>query len=286
MNAENSVLDRFEIVTPAVAKESFFTREFISIPAREIHVDYDYQRLVRSRRVSRLVAQFDPKLLGTLEVSERADGSYWVIDGQHRLEACKAIDPDLEVPCVVYRGLTREEEAEVFWKTQDGRSNVSPAERLVARLAQGEPKAVAIVDIMTANNVRAVSWVGGADASGGLKRTTRAIAAIEVAFARLGASGLDRVLHILSETWADKHADTFRADHIHGLSVLIDRFPELSDDRLIDKINEITPMDLKMATRSYITTIDSGRGGTATARALVALYNYKLRKEAKLEWTG
>jgi hypothetical protein len=76
---------------------------------------------VAQRRYSRAQAEeyaanFDPNKLGIPAVNHR-DGIYWIVDGQHRIEALKlwfAPDDPGHIDCNVYVDLTDEEMAELF----------------------------------------------------------------------------------------------------------------------------------------------------------------------------
>jgi hypothetical protein len=77
------------------------------------------QREVNQARVDHLVATFDLEKIGTPTVNRR-DGVWYIIDGQHRVEACRAIGwGDQQIQCWAYEGLTEAEEAEKFLGLND-----------------------------------------------------------------------------------------------------------------------------------------------------------------------
>jgi hypothetical protein len=77
------------------------------------------QRELNKARVDRIATSFDPEQIGTPTVSHR-DGIFYIIDGQHRVEALKEIGwGDQSVQCWTYEGLTEEEEADIFLKLND-----------------------------------------------------------------------------------------------------------------------------------------------------------------------
>lgn len=77
---------------------------------------------INEARVDYLVSRFDFDQFGTPVLSER-DGAFYIIDGQHRIEALKRwLGADWEsstIPCYVYEGLTEAEEAEKFLSMND-----------------------------------------------------------------------------------------------------------------------------------------------------------------------
>lgn len=82
-----------------------------------VRVSSACQREIRPAWVEELVANFDLDKIGTPEVSHR-DGYFYVMDGQHRIEAIKRFLgegwKEQHVQCWVSEGLTEEQEAETF----------------------------------------------------------------------------------------------------------------------------------------------------------------------------
>lgn len=77
------------------------------------------QREKNQARVDKIAANLDIEQLGTPTVSHR-DAKFYVIDGQHRIEALREIGwGDQQVQCWVYEGLTEQDEAEKFLRLND-----------------------------------------------------------------------------------------------------------------------------------------------------------------------
>src|SRR5690242_16192920 len=73
------------------------------------------ERKYNARRAKRIAQTIDPDALGVLYVSKRRDGTYVVIDGQHRRGAFIELGwGDQKMPCHVYHGLTLADEARLF----------------------------------------------------------------------------------------------------------------------------------------------------------------------------
>ena len=91
------------------------------VPLTQMRVNPLAQRELRPARVSRLAAEFDVEQMGTPTVSHRGDW-YYLIDGQHRIEALKiwlGTWEDQQIQCWCYEGLSEADEAEVFLKLND-----------------------------------------------------------------------------------------------------------------------------------------------------------------------
>lgn len=80
------------------------------------------QRDFNEARVAHLVADFDPEMLGYPVVNQRS-GHFFVIDGNHRVEAVKRWLGDgwekQNISCRVYTGMTEREEAAMFLELND-----------------------------------------------------------------------------------------------------------------------------------------------------------------------
>ena len=79
------------------------------------------QRDLNPARVAKLAAGFDLEQIGAPVVSRRG-GWYYLIDGQHRIEALKlwlGAWEGQQVQCWCYEGLTEAQEAELFLKLND-----------------------------------------------------------------------------------------------------------------------------------------------------------------------
>ena len=81
---ENRQLNAMETV--ASAKD--VRQQIVSVPLDRI-VTEEYQRVLNMKNVNGIVRDFDPARLGVLVVNHRADGTYAILDGQHRLAALR-----------------------------------------------------------------------------------------------------------------------------------------------------------------------------------------------------
>lgn len=107
--------------------------EYKQINSAFIFTDPDYQRNLDMNRVKRIVSNFNPNLVNPPKVSYR-DGKYYVFDGQHTLAALKMKNhnQNLMVACRVFRGLTKEHEAELFSKQNGISRNVEKISQMRA----------------------------------------------------------------------------------------------------------------------------------------------------------
>lgn len=92
---------------------------FCCIPVRMLKVDHEkYQRPLQ-KNFKYLLDNWDSDQCDPIVVNYRADGYYYVIDGQHRATAVQTLGIT-QIVCDVFVGLTLEEEADKFVTQYDG----------------------------------------------------------------------------------------------------------------------------------------------------------------------
>lgn len=125
---------------------------FLEIDKNELMIDEEYQRGLYQSRVNKIARNWFWPYAKTLTVVKRGNGSFFVVDGQHRLMAARK-RPDVKVmPCMVFETLedardhiSREEEADLFIGGNTGVATVSIRDKMGALLLNGDEPAVALV---------------------------------------------------------------------------------------------------------------------------------------------
>jgi hypothetical protein len=243
MPSTSTPAHRFEVLTPS-----------------ELFIDRDYQRPL-SHFVDEIVEEYDPALVGTLFVSERRKG-YAVIDGQTRLEAMRRLG-ELQVPCLIYHGLTRQDEARIFARLQLKRRNIRPYHRFRAELFGGDPEAREVDAI-----VRAAGWTLSEFTSPTTGGLIACVGALEAVY-RMSPELLERTLVIIHSAYPEHPGS---AEMVRGLAYFLDH-EEVDDDRLVAKLATVAPAEL--ARRASALREGRGHGGASPrymAEAIGALY--------------
>lgn len=195
------------------------------VPLDKIKVNALAQRELNQARVDHLAANLDLEQIGNPTVSHR-DGSYWVIDGQHRIEALRQFGFTAEpIQCWTYDGLTSEEEAEAFLKQNDTLA--------VHALPKFKTAVHAGRDIETDIDrvVRSVGCVVTADkVPGGVG----AVGTLRRVYARGGPGGLARSLRIIRDAYGDTGLEGAVIDGIGHLTARYNG--ELNEDEAIKKL--------------------------------------------------
>lgn len=209
---------------------------FELLDVRSLFVDESYQRPLTSF-AARIKQRFDPALVGTLVVSAREDGSFALVDGQTRAAAITALtETDTgvsgQVPCLVYEGLTRAQEADLFARLQSERRGMASYHRFRAALVAGDAEALDIERIATD---------AGYAIGVGSKVNLSAVAALEKVYRR-SPDTLRRVLAILRAAWSDRHMPN--GETLRGLGYLL-AYNKIDDRRLAVQLAAVTPEELK-----------------------------------------
>lgn len=224
------------------------------MPLDTLVVDPTYQRELDEARVENIAENFDPALLGTLEVSRR-NGKSAVFDGQHRLAALRKRGAK-DAPCLVHEGLSVPEEAVLFVNLQTKRKSLRPMDRFKARLVAGEDRAKTINMLARAN--------GYTVTDGGHPRQIGAVAALDRVYDRGGDVLLDLTFHFL-KIWRDEPRSTDGA-LIEGLGIAIQRFGQ---DKRWEVAEEMLPtITANSLLRKAVASLEMGGGSASRPQAV------------------
>lgn len=118
------------------------------VDKRYLRVDQRYQRHTESNASAKVIrsiaANFVYAHCAPLIATDNGDGTYNVIDGQHRMKAAKAAPKIKELPCYVITEMSLKEQAAAFVAHNKDRVIMTPYAIWHAAAAAGDPEAVAI----------------------------------------------------------------------------------------------------------------------------------------------
>lgn len=214
-----------------------------------------YQRQINYSRCKEIKNNFNPDMVGTLLVSHRADGSYVIIDGHHRMTAMQMLGLKAHL-CQVLEGLSYEEEAKLFVEFNNKRAVVAAKPLLNARVEAKEDLAV---NMMQAINKAGYSCGITPQSKGVVK--INAVRALERAYKELGKNKFTAMLGTIKKIWPrDKAAVT--QPMIAGMSLFYKCYADQLDIKILSKaLSGVEP-------KSFIARAKvSGDGETRTAVA-------------------
>ena len=184
------------------------------VPLAQMRINPLAQRELNQARVTKLAASFDLEQIGAPAVSHRG-GWYYLIDGQHRIEALKLWLRSWEgqqVQCWCYEGLTEAQEAEVFLTLNDTLT-VHAFAKFQVSVQAGRHTEGDIDRIVRALGLH----ISNARAGGGIA----AVATLRRVYDRGGAAVLSRALRIIRDAYGDAGLDGPVMD---GIALLCQRY--------------------------------------------------------------
>lgn len=138
---------------------------FDEVLVKDLKVDPSYQRTIKPHWVKSIVNNYDPMQVRQLILSRRADNSLWVIDGNHTATATlKKFGNEARLQAKIYLDLTVAEEARMFEKLNNNSKKVRYSERLKARVACKDEKALAYISAL---NKSGIDWLYHGGGKGG-----------------------------------------------------------------------------------------------------------------------
>lgn len=199
----------------------------------DLKVDHTYQRGLDDKHVKKIAENIRPEMLGVIVVSERDDGLY-ILDGQHRhggyLAAGKG---DTMIAVDVRRGLTLQQEAELFYQLNGpmGQKAVRAYFKFRARVVAEEPIAVEIDQIVRSIGLRM--------AEGKAKLTIAAPQAAERIHTRChNLKATLRVLTALSRA-CGLDAAAYDKEMIEAVGWFLYDFPSADHEVLVKKLQAV-----------------------------------------------
>jgi hypothetical protein len=181
------------------------------------------QRELKSQKVDAILANFDLDVFGLPVVSHRR-GVYYVLDGQHRVEAMKQwlgkAWEDQRIECRVYEGLSEADEADKFDRLNDTMP-VSGFDKFRIRVNANRETEVKIKKTVEAEGLR----ISRDEVPGAIQ----AVGTLRRVFVRAGDKALGKTLRIIRDSFGDAG---FEAPVIDGIAHMVQRYDGLIDEKV------------------------------------------------------
>lgn len=161
------------------------------IPLDKMILDV-YQRGLNARNIAAIARNFNEARLGVLVVSERENGFYAVLDGQHRLAAMRQLGIH-SANCIVLEGMTLQEEAEFFRRQSENKQNLRVKDLFNAGIYAGDAQCIEIQRLLDKYSFR----IGGS----GHAKTVNALDALVMIVKLYGYEVLEYTLAVIDATW-------------------------------------------------------------------------------------
>jgi len=231
-----------------------------------------------------MVEEFNEEAVGVLTVSHRPDGTYHVVDGQHRVAMCLKVGKT-HVQCKVYSGLSRQDEAALF-RVLNNTKIVSSLDRFRVRVVEGEVTAVDINGIL--DNV---GWRVPERASTHTPGVINSPVALEWVYAGAGIrqtmqpTVFRQTMEIITAAWG-YDPDGVRSDVVRGIGAFLTRYQgELDLSKVVRMLQSYPGGPLKLqADAAIMRSMRSSPAADSVASILTGLYNKKRHKHRLPEW--
>lgn len=224
-----------------------YSKRIGTLKVKDLIVD-DYQRQLRVTNVNKIVKNYNPVGFGLLQVSHR-DGSYFVFDGQHRLEAAKRLKM-ATVECLVYEGMSYEDEANAWKYFNSASTKPTQLDKAKVELITGDPLANALDKCVNKTGMYIDYENQGANGS------IAAYNALRKVFESEGEMNLFNTITLLKQAFGierkafqkstllgvSNFLKKYSADAVYDEKWLIKRLEEIGIDQLINMINQTRKM--------------------------------------------
>lgn len=250
---------------------------FDEVLVKDLKVDPSYQRDIKPYWVKQISSNYDPAQVRQLILSRRADGSLYIIDGNHTAKATlAAIGENAKLQAKIYLDLTPIEEARMFEKLNTNSKKVRYSEKLKARVACNEEKAI---NYISALNKSGIDWLYHA---GGKDGPFEAHKDGEYLFFVYGEESFIEAMRILHATG---NHDIYKGFTVGGICYIC-KYVSFDRNRLIKVLSNASSKTLRAQVTLYGTTIHNT--GTVRDRAcaksiIETYYNKNLRAGNKID---
>lgn len=245
-----------------------FRSEYKKLNTKFLFVDELYQRDIDTRRVNKIVKEFDPNLVNPVKVSFR-DGKYWVIDGHHTMMAqiVKNGNQDLLIDCKVFYGMTWLDEVNYFIaQNGDLARSVNINDKLRAKKNAGDPA--------VSNMVKLAEKAGFIIDFKGAKGQNKIIAlsTLSKAYSGLTEEEYLEYLGLLKKTWGGM-PDSLSREILQGFFIFYKTYKgKFNPKSFVSRLKKVAPYDIIRDGRSSLSP-----GATKYARQILGRYNYNAR---------
>lgn len=238
------------------------------LPVAELIADPSYQRDLSTHHVEEL-RPYDEWRAGAMQIGRRPDGSYAIIDGQHRIGSAER-DGVEKVLCLIKDVEAVETEAEEFDTANITQRRLVPLERYKALRRSGSPMATEMDEILA----RYDGHIGTERQKGDIM----AVKALIQVYEKYGAIHFEAVVRGLKEAFGTLNYETVSQPTVSAFDVFARGHSREAWDELTGKLSQPGRGLSWLFAHAGIYRATGQQRGRATYLALVELHNIAKKK--------
>lgn len=236
-----------------------------------------FGRPLSTNKVQKMKAQFDPMALGVILLSFRANDTYSILDGQHRVALAMEMGRT-EMASRIYIDLSYQREARLYnaFATVNKQSAL---DKFRAKLEAQDSDALAIVRVLGRYGLEVAT-------DGPAMGKLQAVHALEVIYDQHGVEFFDNVIGTLHSGW-EEAPRAYISPTLLGMAAFWLRYHEVADlKHLQDVMHKIAPERILQAslTNSVAALSSRGYGSEIWGRSLLDAYNHGMRRHKLESW--
>lgn len=222
------------------------------------------QREFKPAWANEILRDFDPIKYQRPHVSKRADGTLYIVEGQHGTWAKRQyVGENHQIEVELYEGLTEEQEADLFLSLNNKKS-VDIMSRFKVGVTAGREIECDIDRIVRANGCNV-------NVSQGANNAIAAVGTLTTIYTKFGPQVLGETLRIIGDSFAE---GGYERPILIGISQVLARFPDADRVRLVTRLSGLrngwNGVIQKMTTIRTATGCNVQDGAAA---AVVEIYN-------------
>ncbi|MFC6538170.1 DUF6551 family protein [Nonomuraea salmonea] len=191
----------------------------VEVEIDTLQVDAEAQRQLNQKRAQSIADGLIVDALGSIVVSERADGTRYVVDGMHRKEACR-LRGLRTIKAEIHYGLTQQQEATLFLIKNRESAKVSTLDQYRVGLTAGDELCVSVDRVLKAHNL----GLGSSSTN-----SVGAVSAVLRITKQYGWEVLDRTLNVVEAAWG-RDKESWDGVILGGVAMFLSRHGAEIDD--------------------------------------------------------
>ncbi|MEU9712903.1 DUF6551 family protein [Streptomyces sp. NPDC047967] len=244
--------------------------EAVAVGLLVVDPTLDAQRIFQRAWANKLTKIWDRDVLLPAIVSLREDGVYYVLDGQHSNAVAKEVEgANFKRDCMIYTGLSRQQEAKLFLAANRDRKPVKPHDNFRVAITAGDE-----FSIRVEQEVKSCGLEIGSGTS--VNRVGAVQALIAIGAKREGL--IPKVLKSVEGAWG-RDTTTWDNMMLRAVGMVIDKNWDIIKLDRLSKTLQKAPVGLWKGKAITLTTSGGGSNSRSVplARQIIVEYNRGLR---------